>query len=259
MNKSLLVKLFGFPATLIHGDTLVRDRWVWLKRRLPKTANAERLIDIGCGTGAFTIGASLRGYRALGLSWDDRNQGVATERASICNAKAAQFEVLDVRRLHERDDLKGKFDVAVCLETIEHILDDRKLLCDISGCLKPGGRLLLTTPHYFYRSITNEDNGPFCPEETGWHVRRGYTHSMLNELCSQSGLVCEEVSYCSGLVSQKVTTILRTLSRIHPLLGWATILPLRLFPTSLDKLLTNAVRWPEYSICLSAYKPRFAE
>ncbi|NEO43485.1 MAG: hypothetical protein F6K55_04865 [Moorea sp. SIO4A3] len=114
MYKSLLVKIIGFPATLIHGDTLVLDRWLYLKERLPQTANGEKLIDIGCGTGGFTIGAALRGYEALGLSWDKRNQAVAAERAQLCKATLASFDVLDVRHLDTRHDLIGKFDVAIC-------------------------------------------------------------------------------------------------------------------------------------------------
>ena len=93
----------------------------------------------------------------LGLSWSARNQEVAGYRARLCNARSAAFDVLDVRRLDTRQDLIGKYDVAICCETIEHIIDDRKLIVDIAGCLKPGGRLLLTTPyftlptHHFWR------------------------------------------------------------------------------------------------------------
>src|SRR5262245_35429911 len=191
MDKNLLVRLIGFPATLLHGDSLVWDRWRWLKARLPRTGNHEKLIDIGCGTGAFTIGAAKRGYAALGLSWDERNQTVAAERARICRAPLATFEVLDVRKLDQQHELADKFDYAICLETIEHILDDRKLLRDIARCLRPAGRLLLTTPNYHYRPITKMDEGPFSTTEDGWHVRRGYTDAMLRELCEQSGLVCE--------------------------------------------------------------------
>ena len=38
-------------------------------------------------------------------------------------------------------DLMSKFDVVVCLENIEHIQDDRKLMVDIRMCLKPAGRI----------------------------------------------------------------------------------------------------------------------
>ena len=120
MDKSALVRLVGFPATLVHGDPFVLDRWFWLRARLPKTRNDERLLDVGCGTGAFSIGAALRGYRALGLSWDERNQLVAKERATYCKASSAQFEVLDIRELDRRADLVNSFDVVICLETIYH-------------------------------------------------------------------------------------------------------------------------------------------
>jgi SAM-dependent methyltransferase len=254
--SSLLVKLIGFPATLIHGDTLVLDRWLWLKRCLSRSENAEKLLDVGCGSGAFTIGAALRGYDALGLSWDERNQQVAAERAQICHARNARFEVWDARRLDERSDLEGQFDVAVCCEVIEHILDDRKLMRDISRCLKPDGRLFLTTPNSHYRPITREDNGPFVPIESGGHVRKGYTREQLNQLCEQNGLRVEHDSACSGFLSQKITSLLRGLSRIHPWIGWGMTLPLRVFPPVFDRAFTSWLAWPQFSLCLEARKLR---
>jgi SAM-dependent methyltransferase len=258
MDKSLLVRMFGFPATLIHGDTLVLDRWLWIKRRLPKTANGERVLDVGCGTGAFTIGAAKRGYIAHGLSWDERNQSEAAKRAKICDASLATFSICDVRELDAKEEYKGTFDVAICAENIEHILDDSRLIKAIMCCLKPGGRLLLTTPNYFYRAITKGDNGPFCKTETGWHVRRGYTRCMLLEIIEAAGLRCEEISYCSGVASQKVTWLWRKCTSIDPLFGWGIILPLRPFVPIWDALISRWSRTPPYSICIEAYKPRFS-
>lgn len=258
MNKSILVRVFGFPATLIHGDTLVVDRWRWLKERIPETSSKPQLVDIGCGSGAFSIGASLRGYSALGLSWDDRNQRVATERAGLCGALTARFDVLDVRKLDSRRDLVGKFDVAICCENIEHIIDDHKLVRDIAACLRPGGRMLLTTPYLNYRPMSREDEGPFLPIEDGRHVRRGYTGEMLQELCAQSGLIAEQVSYCSGMISQKLTSLLRVMSKLSPFAAWAFVLPMRPLPLLLDGWLTRALGWPFYSICLEARKPDVA-
>jgi SAM-dependent methyltransferase len=256
MDRSALVRLVGFPATLIHGDPLVLDRWFWLKARLPKTRNNECLLDVGCGAGAFSIGATLRGYRALGLSWDERNQLVAKERATYCNASSAQFEVLDIRELDHSADLVGGFDVVICLETIEHVVEDLKLMRAMARCMKPGGRLLLTTPHLLYTAISPGDMGPFSTVEDGGHVRRGYSRAMLEELCEHSGLRVERISYCSGYSSQKVAALMRRLSAINVLLAWSLILPLRALPPLLDPIITVLLGWPYFSICLEAYKPR---
>jgi SAM-dependent methyltransferase len=253
--KSLLLKIIGFPATLIHGDSLVLDRFNWLKQKLPRAENQEQFIDIGCGTGAFTIYASLMGYNALGLSWDERNQTVAQERAIICKAKTASFEVQDVRRLDERPDLNNRFDVAICFENIEHILDDQKLMNDISRCLKPGGRLLLTTPSEDYIPINEGDAGPFLPIENGGHVRKGYTKERFSQMCSLAELIPDSFSFCSGFLSQKLTFLLRTLSKINPLMAWAFILPLRIIPPLFDPILSKIIIYPGYSICLEAHKP----
>ena len=174
MNHNILVEYFGFPATLVHGDTLVLDRWNWIKKKIKPTKKSIKILDVGCGTGAFTIGLAKMGYYTLGLSWDERNQRTARERAKICNAKKAIFEIHDVRFLDERKDLFGIFDIVLCTENIEHILNDQKLMTDMAACLKTNGRLLLTTPNFNYIPITKEDNGPFDNIETGWHVRRGY-------------------------------------------------------------------------------------
>jgi 2-polyprenyl-3-methyl-5-hydroxy-6-metoxy-1,4-benzoquinol methylase len=255
VDKNILVKIFGFRATLLHGDPLIMDRWRFVKRRLPRTANMESLIDIGCGSGAFTIGAALRGYKCIGLSWDERNQEVARQRAAIVRAVATEFPVQDARQLHKREEWIGRFDVALCLENIEHIIDDRKLMRDISSSLKPGGYLLLTTPNYFYRAITSGDEGPFILYEDGGHVRRGYTPSMLRELCNAANLDVDEITYCSGFFSQKVCTLFR---RIRPLyLAWILTLPLRVLPPLLDPMIAWATKWPYFSICLVAVKPRF--
>jgi 2-polyprenyl-3-methyl-5-hydroxy-6-metoxy-1,4-benzoquinol methylase len=255
--NSILVKLFGHPALIIHGDTLMLDRWKWLQSRLPITRNGESLVDIGCGSGAFTIGAALRGYHSLGLSWDQRNQSVASHRAHICNAGNALFDVLDVRKLASREDLYSSFDVAISFENIEHIIDDRKLMIDMAACLKPGGRLLLTTPYLLNQPISNDDMGPFTLVENGDHVRRGYSKAMLNELCLVAGLVPERYSHVSGFFSQKLTSLSRILSRLHPLLGWAIILPLRWLPSLVDQMIYRFTKYPYFSICLEAYKPKY--
>ena len=253
-THSPLVGVFGWPSPLIHGDTGVTDRWLWLRKRLPRSDGSQQLLDIGCGTGAFTIGCALRGYRALGLSWDRRNQTVAAERSRMCGADNARFDVQDIRELHMRGDLLEKFDMAVLCEVIEHIIDDKKLLRDAAACLKPGGKLLLTTPNFDLIPIDPSHLGPFPTVEDGGHVRKGYTEAELRELCSEAELIPDSISYCTGVISQKICYLNFRLVKIRPLLGWLAILPFRILPPLLDPILSKALQYPFYSICLEAHK-----
>lgn len=257
-HSNLLVKLLGFPATLIHGDTLTLDRWLWLKRRLPATKNGEKLLDVGCGSGAFSIGASRLGYTPTGLSWDEPNQHLAERRAAICNDQKSTFDIVDVRQLGLHEKYKNRFEVALCCENIEHILDDQKLIRDIADCLKLGGRLLLTTPYQLNRAITPDDNGPYKTVEDGGHVRRGYSEQMLMELTKNAGLRVENIGYVSGFASQKATALFRCVSRLSPILAWVLVLPLRPMIPLVDCLIHKVVTYPKFCITLEAYKPRYA-
>jgi hypothetical protein len=79
---------------------------------------------------------------------------------------------------------------------------------------------------------------------------------MLIELCARSGFVVEEISSCSGLLSQKITWLWRSLNRF-PALSFMLTFPLRILPPMLDNILRYLTGWPDYCICLVAYKPRF--
>ena len=256
MSESLLVRMIGWPATLVHGDTYILDRWLWASSLLPETRNGEKLIDIGCGSGAFTIGAARRGYESTGVSHNRHDLEKARERAEICNVENVDFQVIDIRNLHERHEYEGRFDTAICFEVIEHILDDEKLMNDMARCLKPGGRLLLTTPNFLYRHTRPEELGPFPEVEDGGHVRRGYTKHMLEDLCKASGLV-PEVSFCTGFLSQKISKYFRAISKVNHIVGWMVTAPLRVIPPIFDKLVTNLSGYPYYCICVEAYKPRY--
>lgn len=256
MPSSLLVRLFGWKATLHHGDPLVWDRWRWIKRRVRQTRDNERLLDVGCGTGAFTIGAAKLGYESLGLSWDERNQTVAQKRAAISGAKTAKFEICDVRNLDHRKDLVGQFDIVLCCENMEHIVDDFRLMKAMAECLKPGGRLLLTSPYIRRVPQSSMDYGPFPDVEDGRHVRRGYNRVMLAELCVAAGIQIEEISFVSGPISQAGAYIQAACGRIHPAIGWLVVLPLRPLPPLLDGVLGRLLGTTAFCIGLEAVKPR---
>jgi SAM-dependent methyltransferase len=253
VDRSILVRLFGYRAALLHGPCTTFDRWRFIKRHCPRTRNGERVFEVGCGTGAFSIGLAKRGYHVTGLSWDERNQRVAAERARIVGVTTTDFPVGDARELDTIPGHTARYDYVLSLENIEHIVDDRKLMRDLAACLKPGGWLILSTPNKDYRAITPSDEGPFVPIENGGHVRRGYTTAMLRELCADSGLEVEQTSSCSGFFSQKLNWVFRRLGWF----GWLLVLPLRPLPLLFDRAIGRIFGYPDLSITLVAYKPRF--
>ena len=66
--KKFLINLVGYRLLLVLGDTLVVDRYIWLLKYLPKTRQNELLIDVGCGSGAFTLASDVRGYDSTRIS-----------------------------------------------------------------------------------------------------------------------------------------------------------------------------------------------
>jgi ubiquinone/menaquinone biosynthesis C-methylase UbiE len=61
------------------------------------------------------------------------------------NFKSVEFIQMEVPWLKGLED--NFFDVVICFQLIEHIQDDHTLLKEIFRVLKPGGKLLLTTPN----------------------------------------------------------------------------------------------------------------
>lgn len=255
-GSNLLVRLIGFPALLLHGDPLVLDRWLWLRRRLRSYARrGSVLLDAGSGNGAFTIGAARLGYNATGLTWDDSERRRSEERAALLRVPRARFEIQDLRRLGDRADLRGVSDVVLSLENIEHVLEDEKLARDLGAMVKPGGVLLLTTPNIDYHPINQTDAGPFLPIEDGRHVRKGYSEQGLRDLAAAAALEVREISSCSGFISQKLCAVQRRLGRLHPIAGWVAVLPFRWIPPLLDGVIQRLTGWPDYSICMVAIRP----
>lgn len=243
------MRLGGARALLILGDSLVVDRWRWIRTRLPP--EPIDLIDAGCGNGWLSLNCARLGHRTLGLGWDDNDLTRARTRANMFGS-GARFEVQDLRTLASRSDLRASCDVVACTEVIEHIIEDSTLMSNLANLLRPGGTLLLTAPNDGYIPMDTGDTGPFEAIEDGRHVRKGYSPDRLRELAEAANLCVEEIDYCSGRTSQRLTRLLRHLTRsIGYGPAWALTFPLRVLPPAADRA---AQDYPQYSICLVATK-----
>ena len=190
-----------------------------------------------------------RGNEVTALSYSPADQARATRRASAVGFPEISSVSWICASLTAYGGL-GQYDQVICLEVIEHILDDRKLLRDLAAVTRPGGRLLLTTPYRDHIPVFGEE---VSPQEDGHHVRRGYTHEEMVELLAEAGFHGASSSFVSGIVSQRAFSLMYRLNRAYPHLGWILSLPLRLL-RPLDGPLTRLTGYPYLSIGVVAVR-----
>jgi SAM-dependent methyltransferase len=247
-NRDPLVGVLGWRAVLLYGDPAAFDRWLWLRRRL--SPGPLSTLDAGTGNGAFAMYAASRGNRVTGVSNFPQSLGKAERRAKTSGLTDIRFQLVDLRELDRAAAELGQVDQIVCLEVIEHILDDRKLVRDFAALTRPGGKLLLTTP--FLHHVPYHDEN-VTPEEDGGHVREGYTHDELERLLAEAGYRVTSRAFLSGVVSQTVNNLMQRGNHVFPHLGWALTLPLRLL-RPLDRPLTRLTRRPYLAIAVEAVR-----
>ena len=111
----------------------------------PVRSTPARVFDAGCGNGALLRKLQLSGYEVAGC--DASDSGVAQARR-LCG------EPVRVERLSVYEDLSGTFgsdwDVVVSTEVIEHLYSPRDFIRQVHALLRPGGALVLSTPHHAY-------------------------------------------------------------------------------------------------------------
>jgi len=91
-----------------------------------------RILDVACGSG---YGTAMLG--AVGVD-------VSLEALRYARRHPAPYVAADAARLPFAD---AAFDAVVSFETIEHLADPDRFVAECARVLKPGGRLLVSTPN----------------------------------------------------------------------------------------------------------------
>src|SRR3989344_4664083 len=151
------------------------DFWHKNKDRvLIKLLKPGNVLDIGAGTGSFSIKLAKKGINVTYIDASEKYYKISKERAKEEEVKNIKF----INDYFPSKKIKEKFDNVIISGFIEHMEDDRKLLIEIHKLLKPKGRMILLTSAYPWL-YSNFDKGV-------GHYRR-YTRNELVSKMKETG------------------------------------------------------------------------
>ena len=104
---------------------------------LQEPHGANRLLDVGCGSGQ-----SLEVYRALG--WQASGIEVSPQACAACRERGVPVHEGTV---FDAPFARGQFDVILLSHVIEHVLEPVAMLRRVAEFLAPNGKLVVTTPN----------------------------------------------------------------------------------------------------------------
>jgi len=155
-----------------------RARQRWVLRTLDgitRMAEIGRMINVGCGEGE--IDREFRGRSDHLVACDLNGEDVAHARALNADVAGIEYFVADAQQLPFDD---ASFDVACCLEVIEHVGDPRACLRELARIVRIGGHIVLTCPNARFPPTYDPLN--WVLSRLGTHVSMGafgYGHHWL--------------------------------------------------------------------------------
>jgi SAM-dependent methyltransferase len=132
-----------------------------------------RCLDLGSDNGVVSLM-----LRARGGDWASAD---LTEEAvrSIRGLVGTDVHQVDGRVLPFHD---GEFDRVVVVDMLEHARDEGAFVSELARVTRPGGRLIVNTPHLKRTALKRLRHALGQTDEKHGHLRPGYTPARLREL-----------------------------------------------------------------------------
>lgn len=158
------------------------------------------VLDVGCGTGLFLKPLIIAGCTHL--------YGVDGAQEFIDRAIRRGYKEVSVVVDLNTSPLPGaneRFDLVVCKDVFEHLINPEHTLSEIARVLKKDGLLLLHVPNHFpligrlrFLFTNNIDTFSFFREESRWtfpHIRFYEHHDSLKVLTSHNFSLVLDLSH----------------------------------------------------------------
>jgi trans-aconitate methyltransferase len=139
---------------------------------------AQRILDVGSGTGAMAADLRSRFPQADIVGVELSREGVERARIAVPSATFVQRDLLNDSEVEPR--LRAWATAAVCSEVLEHVDEPQRLLRGVVPFLEPRCRLVVTVP-----------GGPMSAFDRSIGHRRHFTPDSLSQVLRDSGFRLE--------------------------------------------------------------------
>ena len=200
-NSRILRRIFYFLL-----DLFFLRSW-HLRRLISSTGSALdgqrpwKLLDAGCGFGQYDRFILSR-FNNVTVDSVDVKKDYLRDNENYFKEDVSRGRI----RFYYADLLQletGKtFDMAICIDVLEHIEEDVRLMKNISEHLKEGGYFLMHSPSHY-----SEDDGDEDDSFVGEHARPGYSKEEISDKLRQAGLEPRKVHYTYGFWGHKAWVV----------------------------------------------------
>ncbi len=210
-DYSKIAKVYDDARPLSEQNT---DIWLKLIAEKINVQGDVTLLDLGCGTGRFTIPiATQLGYSVTGA---DASEDMVIRASVKKDAERAMWDVQDASSLTYSDD---SFDAVFMSHLLHHIDAPLKVLGECYRVLKPGGVLLnrysaledLNDPEHVFFPETLEIDKERCATKSKmekWVKKTGFNRVSSKTISQQTYQTAEERLNAVKLKSTSVLTLI---------------------------------------------------
>ena len=166
-------------STFLHNSAYYERVEHTLKEEvLPLVRTSDKILDVGCGNGFFTLLFSSLAEDVLGIDFSSKLINEAQKKSDIQKIKNTRFEVGEVADLPKAQG----YDIVSCMGTLVCTIEDaafEEQLKALADAVLPSGYLLL-------RESLSERAEPIL-QHTGFMWGRYRTRSQYFDLLSKKG------------------------------------------------------------------------
>jgi SAM-dependent methyltransferase len=181
---------------LFRKSVLKQRKLAELSRSLGPTAGL-RCLDLGSDNGVVSL--LLRRAGGTWASADLTDEAVTSIRALV----GTDVHRIDAAALPFAD---ASFDTVAVVDMLEHAPDEAAFVSELFRVTKPGGRLVVNTPHLKRTLLRRLRHAIGQTDEKHGHLRPGYTADGLRVLLGAHGFVWEESRTYSRFFTELVDT-----------------------------------------------------